>query len=139
MSNYIAGVLDDSEYWYNQGDALFKLGCYQEALASFDQALGIQPNHYQTWILRGGVLSHLDCYQQALASFEQALALKPNDQTALLFKGVALHHLGYYEEAFSNYDQALGIERKSFWRTLIQKFNKWVHGNFMSISHSSPT
>ncbi|NJK47810.1 tetratricopeptide repeat protein [Candidatus Gracilibacteria bacterium] len=31
--------------WNNQGDILFNLGLYEEALASFERALAINPNH----------------------------------------------------------------------------------------------
>ncbi|PIB03528.1 hypothetical protein AMR42_18890 [Limnothrix sp. PR1529] len=40
---------DDHKAWNNRGIALVKLGRYEEAIASYDQALQFKPNLYQAW------------------------------------------------------------------------------------------
>ena len=64
--------------WFNRGTTLDRLGRYEEALASYDQALAVTPDHADTWIHRGCALYSLDRYEEALASFDRVLALTPD-------------------------------------------------------------
>lgn len=107
--------------WYNRGEALANLGCYEEALASFDKAVEIQPDEYAAWVFRGVVLIHLNLYEEALSSCNKALEIQPDDREAWTFRGAALSHLGRYEEAYRSYDKALGIEEKSVCTKLKQR------------------
>ena len=44
------------EAWYNYGNALTNLGRYEEAVASYDKATAINPNHDLAWYNRGNTL-----------------------------------------------------------------------------------
>ncbi|MBD2509631.1 tetratricopeptide repeat protein [Nostoc muscorum FACHB-395] len=102
----------------SQASLLFKLGNllfaakeYEQAIASYDQALKIQPDHYKTWIYRGAVLcDYLQRFEEAIASFDQALKIKPDDDKAWYNRSIALNNSGRYEEALVSYDQALQIK-----------------------------
>ncbi|NJN74682.1 MAG: tetratricopeptide repeat protein, partial [Limnothrix sp. RL_2_0] len=54
----------------------------EEAIASYDQAIKIQPDYYQAWLNRGINLDNLSKYEEAIASFDQALEIKPDYQSA---------------------------------------------------------
>lgn len=112
----------------DRGEDLASSGCYEEALACYEQAIAIAPSHHIPWILRGGALTHLERYSEAKNSFEQALKIQPNDQDAWLFFGVALQHLGEYKQAYAAFEEALGIQQRSIWRKLTQAFKKRVYG-----------
>ena len=114
----------DEYIWYNQGDALAKEGRYEEALASFDKALAIQPDYHAAWVFRAVVLTQLGRYSVALASCEKALAIQPNDKQAWIVRGAALSYLGYYKQAYASYDKALGIERQSGWQKVTQMLKR---------------
>jgi tetratricopeptide (TPR) repeat protein len=120
---------DDLEACYYRAMMLANLGCYEEALASVEQALEIQPDNLKAWILRGGVLTHLNCYQEALTCFEQALKIQPDDKDACLFRGLTLHHLGRYKQAYASYDRVLGIEHHSTWNDLIERLKVFLKLN----------
>ena len=45
---------DDHTAWSNRGGALGLLGRFEEAIASFDQALKVKPDFHLAWINRGG-------------------------------------------------------------------------------------
>ncbi|MEH2094574.1 hypothetical protein CDG77_32125 [Nostoc sp. 'Peltigera membranacea cyanobiont' 213] len=102
----------------SQASLLFKLGNllfaakeYEQAIASYDQALKIQPDHYKTWIYRGAVLcDYLQRFEEAIASFDQALKIKPDDEKGWYNRSIALNNSGRYEEALVSYDQALHIK-----------------------------
>ena len=50
---------------------------YEEALASYDRAVALRPNHADAHNNRGQVLRELERYEEALASYDRALALRP--------------------------------------------------------------
>jgi tetratricopeptide (TPR) repeat protein len=54
------GISGEVLAWNNQGDALFKLGRYQESLTSFDKAIAINPNFENLQTNREIVLNRLN-------------------------------------------------------------------------------
>jgi tetratricopeptide (TPR) repeat protein len=62
----------------NRGAALHDLHRHDEALASLDQALAIQPSHVDALYNRGLVLHQLQRYRDAIDSYDRALALRPD-------------------------------------------------------------
>jgi len=113
---------------------LANLGRYQEALASFDRAVEVQPDDYAAWVFRGVVLIHLCRYPEALLSCNKALQIRPNDREAWTFRGVALYYLGRHEEAYTSYSKALGTNNTSQWqkffyglRKIIKRLRRFLH------------
>jgi tetratricopeptide (TPR) repeat protein len=64
---------DQDDPSYNQGDALFHSGRFEEAIAKYDKPLEIQPDFYEAWYNRSKALFHLGRYEEAIASFDKAL------------------------------------------------------------------
>ncbi|NER92314.1 MAG: tetratricopeptide repeat protein [Symploca sp. SIO1B1] len=83
---------------------------YTAAVTSYDQALAIQPDNYQTWHYRGLALENLGLYEEAIASYNQAQRLNPYHCSCWSHRGDVLNKLGRYEEAVASYDQALAIQ-----------------------------
>ncbi|MDJ0536648.1 MAG: tetratricopeptide repeat protein, partial [Xenococcaceae cyanobacterium MO_207.B15] len=59
--------------WNNLGITLVDLGKLEEAVASYDQALKLQPDYPDAWNNRGNALWKLGRYEEAVASYDQAL------------------------------------------------------------------
>jgi tetratricopeptide (TPR) repeat protein len=85
------------------------LGRYEEAAASCDKALSINPNFADAWVMRGVALGKLGQYSEVLTSSDKALTINPNSVEAWNNRGSALDDLGRYEEAVASYDKALTI------------------------------
>ena len=139
-----SSFLDNQEDWYVQGASLARSGCYEEALASIDQFLAIEPSNEAAWIYRGGLLTHLDRYQESVASFEQALKIQPNNKSACLFQGMALHHIGHYKKAYACYNKVLGIEPHSIWQKWTRMLKAFLKSDRLSTTvvdgkNSNPT
>jgi tetratricopeptide (TPR) repeat protein len=83
---------------------------FQEALASFDQSLELEPKNSHIWSMRGITLFYLARYEAALASYDKALRLQPDEHYVWLCRGVALSNLERYEEALASYDKAVEIK-----------------------------
>jgi tetratricopeptide (TPR) repeat protein len=99
-----------SQLWHEKG-LIHAMGKeYEQAIASYDQALEIKPDFHEAWHNRGFALGNLGRYEQAIASYDQALEIKPDFHQAWYNRGIALDDLGRYEEAIASYDQALEIK-----------------------------
>ena len=82
---------------------------FDEALASYDRALAVQPNYAEALSNRGWTLHELKRFEEALASYDRALAVRPDYAEALSNGGTALYELKRFEEALASYDKALAV------------------------------
>lgn len=80
-----------------------------EAVALFDRALAIKPDHAASYNNRGIALRNLGRLDEALASYDKAIRLKPDYVDALNNRGIALREQKRAEAALASYDQALAI------------------------------
>jgi tetratricopeptide (TPR) repeat protein len=85
------------------------LGQRELALASFDRALAVQPNHAEALSNRGVTLRDLKRFDEALESYDRALTLRPDHAEALSNRGLTLHDLKRFDEALASYDRALAV------------------------------
>jgi predicted TPR repeat methyltransferase len=73
----LAARPDFVEALSNRATAYLELNRAEDALAGFDETLGLDPTHAIGWNNRGNALMALTRYEEALASYEKALALQP--------------------------------------------------------------
>jgi tetratricopeptide (TPR) repeat protein len=92
------------------GNALRDLKRLDEALASYDRALALKPDHAEALYNRGTVLRGLKRSGEALASYDHVLALKPDFAEAFNNRGNALRDLKRLDEALASYDRALALK-----------------------------
>ena len=86
-----------------------KLGKKDEALASYDRALKLRPDHAGTLYNCGLTLHQLKRFEEALVSYDRALKVRPDQADALLNRGGALYELKRFEEALASYNRALKL------------------------------
>lgn len=80
------------------------------ALASFDQALMLEPDRTTLHMGRGKALLNLQRFDDALLSFDHALKQEPDIAEAHYRRGNALLRLGRSTDALACYEQALKLE-----------------------------
>ncbi|MDB9433436.1 CHAT domain-containing protein [Microcystis aeruginosa] len=100
-------VVQDAEFWFEQGNQKAINGDFIGAIASYDQALEFKPDDHYAWNIRGAALGNLGRFEQAIASWDRALEIKPDYYYAWNNRGIALANLGRLEEAIASYDRAL--------------------------------
>ncbi len=99
---------------------------HEEAIAAFDQAIGLNPNDAVAYLYKGLALLALRRGREAIDAFDQAIRLDLTDAVAYLYKGLALRALalGRDEEAVAIFDQAIRLDRTV---TVINEFSGPYH------------
>ena len=92
---------------YVQGDVYAAAGHYEQALASYQEAISYNSNNANIYMDKGIVLNELKRYEKALIAFEHAISLDPNFTSAYNNKGAALGNLKRYGEALIAFEQAV--------------------------------
>jgi tetratricopeptide (TPR) repeat protein len=114
--------LKDPELWNNHGLALAGLKKFDQAIASYDKALQINPgavfvdrieprskaeDYYLWWFNRGTALVDLKRYEEAIVALDESIKIKPNYSFVWFFRGLALFRLERYAEAKDTYRRAI--------------------------------
>jgi tetratricopeptide (TPR) repeat protein len=100
-----------SDIWHDRGNALqYGLGRYLDAMACYDRALRLNPDHALGWHNRGNALLYgLSRPEDALFCYDQSLQVAPDNYLTWRNRGHALVELRRYEDAIASYDRAVAI------------------------------
>ena len=97
----------EAAWYYHQGSRQLEAKDNEAALANFDRALNLQPDHYKAWFGQGMALGNLERHKDALRSFDEALGLEPNASFGWHNRAIALGKLGRCLEALNSFDRAI--------------------------------
>ncbi len=103
-----------------QGQALFGLGRYAEALECFNAFAKLNPNVAPLYQTRGLCLQRLGRLADAQADFERSIALNSGEAETHKNLGTLHSRLGRMEQAFASFDRALAL-RPNFPAALNEK------------------
>jgi tetratricopeptide (TPR) repeat protein len=95
---------------YLDANTLFEDGEYERALAKYDEALAIDPNHLHAMRARANTLMQLGQTPQALAEFNTAIALDPEFGATYANRGILHDRMGRYRKAIEDYERALALD-----------------------------
>ena len=93
----------------NLGSLLLDMKRFEEAVASCDVAIGLDPGLVDAHYNRGNALVALERFTEAAASFGKALAINPQHVNALNNCGNAFNQAKQFAEAAKCYDQAIAL------------------------------
>ncbi len=110
-------IKGDPEYHFRKGNSLAPLGRMQEAIASYDAALALDPNYAEAINNKGNALASMGRFPEAIALFDQAIKLKPESPNFRFNRGMAKHSSGddagacadWKQAAIGGYGQAQGL------------------------------
>ena len=100
---------DQPETLLWRGNAWFAFAQYEQALASFRQALSFRPRYVEALANSASALNQLGLYEEAVTACDQALAIDPDFAAALNSRGIACLELGRFEESLASYDRAVAL------------------------------
>jgi tetratricopeptide (TPR) repeat protein len=86
---------------------LAQLERFKKALASFDQAIQLDPEYSAAWSSRGSVLSRLERYEEALAALDKAIGLDEQIACVFFLRIEMLLRLNRWDECITVLDKAL--------------------------------
>ncbi len=95
---------------YNNGADLASQGKFNEALASTNEALSLQPNFSLAWAQKAGLLVVLGRNEEAVTAADNAIAANSNISEAWASRADALNNLGKYAEALDSARQAVVLD-----------------------------
>jgi len=99
--------------YLNRGAVLQELEQWEEALASYEQALALHPAFAAVYFNRGNALQSLQRLDEALASYNQAIAIQPDYHDAWLNRGNLLVRLKQWDAALASYNRAIVVRADS--------------------------
>jgi protein O-GlcNAc transferase len=100
---------DGASAFHNQGNLLFDLGRFEEALAAYDAAIARAPDLPVTHNNRANTLRVLNRLDEALVGYERAIALDPNYADAYNNHGLAQHYARRLDAALASFDRAIAL------------------------------
>ncbi len=99
-------------YHYQQGIILDRQGEYQRAIAAYERALAIWPNHFFSRHNMAYDLYRLGRYEKAIDNFIYALGAKPDDPMAYNNLGLAYRESGDTTRAIGTFKRAIRFNTK---------------------------
>ncbi|WP_071191549.1 tetratricopeptide repeat protein [Trichormus sp. NMC-1] len=99
-----------AEQWLALGRDSLASKRYEEALATFDKAIDLQPDSYIAWDSRGIALYYLKRYKDSFVSHDKAVELKPDHALGWSNRGIPLNRLKRYTEALASFDKAIDLK-----------------------------
>jgi len=105
----LASTSESADDYILRGNAYYKAGLYDEALAALSRALGLRSDDPDTLWSRGATLDALERYEDALADYNRALELRPDHMETLNNRGNTLSHLGRYDDALADFTRAFQL------------------------------
>jgi tetratricopeptide (TPR) repeat protein len=96
----------------NKGQSLLDLDKAEDALACFDEALSLEPNHAEALVKKGAALERLRKLNEAIECYDRAIKADSTMTIAYLYKGGLCNRMERFNEALQCYEQALRTQEK---------------------------
>lgn len=100
----------EAEKIMNQAEGYFAQSNYDEALKSYQKALGIDPNIYEAALYCGDVYVTKQDWDNAEKWYQKAITINPNRETAYRYSATPLMKQKKYDQARDRYIEALITE-----------------------------
>jgi tetratricopeptide (TPR) repeat protein len=99
----------DSNKYYQQGEASFNKGQYQDALSALNRCLQLDPGFADAYATRAATREQLTDLQGAHTDYSIFLELKPNQRDAMLSRAILRYKLEMYDQARDDFTTLLQL------------------------------
>ncbi len=108
----ISGETDRLSTLLGKGQSMLHLDDADGALACFEEALALAPNHADALVKKGTALERLQRLNEAIECYDRAIAADSTMTIAYLHKGGLFNRLERFNEALECYEKALRTQEK---------------------------
>jgi len=126
--NYYAQSIEtNAEYapaYYSHGILQLRKGEFDAALANFDKAVELVPDHASVYCIRGETLRVLEQPAQALEDFNKAIELNPEFGRAFFCRSLVYKEKGEMELAKQDFEASKGLKFKAKKHKLVLNISK---------------
>ena len=98
---------ETAQEWFERGLKQAQIGELEEAIASWDAAIAIEPTMAPAWHNRGSALGNMGRLEEALLNFQEAATHNPEDAYIWFNHGMVLEALDRNVQAIPSYEKAL--------------------------------
>jgi Flp pilus assembly protein TadD len=106
---------DDAWGHYMLGLSARLIGNLEQAEASFERALELDPNHVKSMLNLSRVLLDDGRPEEALAQLDVALDIDPASDDGYRLRGIAYYDLGRDEDAIDSFHEAISVNEQDAW------------------------
>ena len=103
----------NAKKFYKAGQEFVQNMKYEDAIAQFTSAIGMEPSNSDYYIERGQTYEKLAKYTEAKADFEKALVFAPKNADIIISMGEICNKTGNYEEALKLLDRASTMDKRN--------------------------
>ena len=101
---------DDADLWTNLGSALVEVERPADAILSFQQALKLDPRHWDAANKAALLFLQSGRFEEALACCNLCDELRPDGSLTLSLRALTLHNLRRFEEALADNGRAHALD-----------------------------
>jgi tetratricopeptide (TPR) repeat protein len=102
------GPLSNSAIVYTaRGIASYRSGDLQQAIASFNAAIRLDPDDAQAYVIRGNAWDEMGSFESALADYDEAIRIDPNNPAVFHDRAIMWRHKGELDKALIDLDRAI--------------------------------
>ncbi len=105
---------NNSDAFYNRGNAFSKIQDFERAILSFDNSISLNKNNPEAYNNKGSALLELNNFDEALNNFNKALGINPNNHSARKNKAYLFEKKGDYEKSIYELSEVLKFDKKNF-------------------------
>jgi tetratricopeptide (TPR) repeat protein len=120
ISEELVKIRGQAGDWIIQGACFLPVNRFEEALASFEEAIKMEPENLLAWMFHSSILKELKSYEAALTSLNKAIELAPDKADLWIGKGDLLKELGLLEDGLVSYNKAIELNPQNA-RALMSK------------------
>lgn len=103
------GAAGDAGEFFRQANVLYGKAQYVDALALYDRALELAPQHVAALANRGTTLARLNRFAEAVASYDRAAVIDPANIDVHYKRASTLRALNRFDEAIAAYSRILEL------------------------------
>lgn len=99
--------------FYKAGNEFVENNKYEDAIAQFTSAIGLEPSNADYYYARGSAYEELKKYTEAGADYEKALVFQPKEVTYLVAQARTFNALGKFNEALALLNRASALDKRN--------------------------